>query len=130
MTPGPITVYVVEDEPSVRQGLARLIGSAGMRAEGFATVSAMLEHAPFAERACVVADIRLPKTGGLELPALLAKRGRPLPVIFITAYPTDEIRAAAKQAGAAALFRKPVDGDALLDAITWAIQASDAPPTS
>ena len=61
---------------------------------------------------CVIADIRIPEISGLELPALLAKRGIRLPVIFVTAYDTDENRVEARRVRAAGFFRKPVDGQA------------------
>lgn len=61
---------------------------------------------------------------GLELPDLLARKGHRLTVIFVTAYDTKQNRAAAKRAGAVGFFRKPVDGEALLDSIAWAVEAS------
>lgn len=119
----PLTIYIVDDEPSVRQALARLVRSAGMRAEVFETVSALADKKRFAARACVVADIGLAEASGLDLPGLLARQGQRLPVIFMTAYDTDENRAAARRAGASAFFHKPIDGQALLDAVAWAVEA-------
>ena len=124
MTAAPITVYLFDDDASVRRALVRLIRAAGMRAESFETVSRLVNMRQFAERACVVADICLPETSGLELPVLLARQGRGLPVIFITAQDTEKNRAAARRAGAICLFRKPVVGQALIDAIAWAIEAA------
>lgn len=123
MTPDRITVYIVDDEPSVRQALARLVLSAGMRAQVFAAVPQLVSLGRFAELACVVADIRMPDASGLELPGLLTRHGHRLPVIFVTAYDTAQNRAAAKRTGAVAFFHKPVDGQALLDAIVWAVEA-------
>jgi FixJ family two-component response regulator len=117
-------IYLVDDDASARLALARLIRSAGMRAEVFDTVPALVSQASSKAPDCVIADIRIPEISGLELPALLAKRGIRLPVIFVTAYDTEENRAAAKRARAAAFFRKPVDGQALLDAIAWAVGAN------
>ena len=120
----PITVYIVDDEPSVRQALARLVQSAGMRAEVFAAVPDLLGCECLAGPACVVADIRMPNGSGLELPGLLERDGHRLPVIFVTAYDNDQNREAAKHAGAVAFFHKPIDGQALLDAIAWAVQGA------
>ena len=117
-------VYIVDDEPSVRQGLVRLVQSAGMRAEGFRTVNELLGLERIERPACVIADIRMPETSGLEIPQQLATQGRPLPVIVVTAQDTEQDRAAARHAGAVAFFHKPVDGQALLDAIAWAVEAS------
>jgi FixJ family two-component response regulator len=113
------TVYIVDDELSVRQALARLVRSAGMRAEVFETVPELVSRASLTEPTCVIADIRMADTSGLELPGRLARKGLRPPVIFVTAYDTEENRAAARRAGAAAFFHKPVDGQALLDAIAW-----------
>ena len=120
----PITVYIVDDESSVRQALERLVHSAGLRAEVFETVPALVGLGCFAEPACVIADIRMTDVSGLELPGLLARHGHQLPVIFVTAHDSDQNREAARRAGAVGFFRKPVDGQALLDAITWAVEAA------
>lgn len=119
----PITVYIVDDDAAVRDALARLMRSAELQVEVFSDVFELLDKGRFDDRACIVADIRLPGISGLELPEFLAQQGRTRPVIFITAYDTDENRRAAHGAGASAFFRKPVDGEALLDAIAWAVEA-------
>ena len=124
MMPSPITVYIVDDEPSVRQALARLVQSAGMCAQVFAAVPDLLGCECFTEPACVVADIRMPDVSGLELPGLLARHGHRLPVIFVTADYSEQNREAAKRSGAVAFFNKPIDGQALLDAIAWAVEGS------
>jgi FixJ family two-component response regulator len=117
-------IYLVDDDASVRQALARLIRSAGMRAEVFETVPALVSQAGSKAPDCVIADIRMPEISGLELPALLAKRGIRIPVIFVTAYDTEENRVEARRVRAAGFFHKPVDGQALLDAIAWAVEAN------
>lgn len=124
-----MTVYIVDDDASVRHSLERLVLSAGMRAEVFETVPDLVTRAGAEEPDCVIADIRMPGTSGLELPGRLAQRGHRPPVIFVTACDTEENRAAAKRARAAALFHKPVDGQALLDAIIWAVDTSGPAPT-
>lgn len=119
-----IHVYIVDDEPSVRTAYSRLIRSAEMEPHAFASVEdfmQFLESALPQSRACVVSDIRMPGTSGLKLPSLLDHAGRNLPVIFATAHDTPESREAAQEMGAAGFFRKPVDDQALLDAIAWAL---------
>lgn len=108
----------------MRHALARLLQSAGMRAAVFETVPELISLGQSAEAACVIADIHMPGPSGLDLPRLLARQGHPLPVIVVTAYDSAQKRAAAKRAGAAAFFHKPVDGQALLDAIIWAVEAA------
>jgi two-component system response regulator TtrR len=75
------------------------------------------------ENTCLISDMKLKGLSGIELQQQLAERGIKIPVIFLTAFDTNEIRQQAKQAGAAAYFRKPVDDQALLDTIHWAISS-------
>ena len=70
---------------------------------------------------CVVADIDLGGSTSLDLPSRLEQVGLTLPVIFITAWDSPEIREQVRRAGGAGYFRKPVDDQALIDAIHWAI---------
>jgi FixJ family two-component response regulator len=93
-----------------------------MQPELFTSPKDFLRLAAPAPGACLVADIRLGDSSGLELPLLLNERHWHLPVIFLTAQDTDAIRTAAKQVGASALFCKPVDDRALIDAIEWAVE--------
>jgi FixJ family two-component response regulator len=122
--PNPLVhVYIVDDEPSVCVAYARLVRSAKMQPRTFESVEEFMRADLPDENACVISDVRMPGTSGLELPILLARAGRHLPVIFITAHDTPETREIAQRAGAAAYFRKPVDDQALLDAVTWALSA-------
>lgn len=121
--PDPETiVYVIDDDASVRIALERLLRSAGMEAAAFDSVETFFEQADRERHACVVADVRMPGTIGLHLPRLLAEKGWQDPVIFVTAHDTEETRRLAREAGAAGYFRKPVDDQALLDAIRWALK--------
>jgi len=120
--PNPaIQVYIVDDEPSICTAYARLVRSAKMQPRTFASVEDFLRSDFTDENACVISDIQMPGTNGLDLPSLLARAGHRVPVIFVTAHDTPETRCRAQSAGAAGYFRKPVDDQALLDAIAWAI---------
>lgn len=119
--PAPIQVYIVDDEPSVCTAYARLVRSAKMHPRTFASVEDFMRSDFTDENACVVSDVQFPGKSGLELPVLLGRAGHYLPVIFVTAHDTSEARDLAQRFGAAAYFRKPVDDQALLDAITWAL---------
>ena len=120
------TVYIVDDDDSVRTALARLFRSANMHVHSFASVEEFLDSDKSDEHSCVVADIRMPGISGLDLPKLLAASGHKYPVIFLSAQDTEQTRAAAKRAGGAGFFRKPVDAQALLDAIEWAIREENS----
>jgi len=124
----PLHIYIVDDEPSVCIAYARLARAAKMQPQTFASVEEFMRAAVTDENACVISDVRMPGISGLELPALLARAGRRLPVIFTTAHDTPDTRNVAQRAGAAAYFRKPVDDQALLDAIAWALSPLRPPP--
>jgi FixJ family two-component response regulator len=126
MSSATIQVNIVDDEPSVRSALARLIRSANMTAHVFASVDEFMVSGVADENACVVSDVRMPGNGGLELLALLARAGRSLPVIIITANDTPEVRAMAERLGCAAYFRKPVDAEPLLNAIARALRRRES----
>lgn len=123
------TIFILDDDASVRKALARLIKSAGMAAKTFASVDELLSAPALPQCGCIIADIRMQGTSGLAMPGLLAQRGLHLPVIFVSAQDTEETRAAAQQAGAGGFFRKPVDDQALLDALNWAIVSAGSAHT-
>jgi FixJ family two-component response regulator len=120
-----LTVYIVEDEPSVRRSLQRLLNSAGLSVHVFKGVEELVSAELETRDACVIADIDLGGSTALGLPARLKESGRALPVIFITAWDSPETRASVRVAGGAGYFRKPVDDQALLDAIEWAISGAE-----
>jgi two-component system response regulator FixJ len=117
------TVYVVDDDPAIRRALPRLLRSAGINTVAFDSLASLLEADLKTEDACVVADIRLKGEDGLALPRLLAERNLKLPVVFLTAVDSTDIRERAIHAGGAAFFRKPVDDLALIDSIRWVLAA-------
>ena len=114
-------IYIVDDEPLVCTAYSRLARSAKMEARTFSSVEEFLSAEISDENTCLICDIAMHGISALELPTLLARAGRQLPVIFVTAHDTPETREFAQRAGAAAYFHKPVDDQALLDAIAWAL---------
>jgi FixJ family two-component response regulator len=121
MPNSPIHVYVVDDEPSVCASLARLLRSSNILPQTFLSVEELLRAGLSGHNACIVSDVRMPGISGLALPTLLAEAGYRIPVIFVTAHDSPDMRTMAEQSGAVACFRKPVDGQALLDAIVQAV---------
>lgn len=117
-----VTVVIIDDDESVRRALVRLFHSADMNAISFTSVDEFLGKTPVSERACVIADIQMPGISALELPCLLREKHVSMPVIFLSARDGEEICTAAKQAGAAGFFHKPVDGQALIDVINWSLK--------
>jgi len=114
-------VFVVDDDASVRRGLGSLFRSAGLTVEVFASAAEM-EQSPRSESAnCLVLDVRLPTLNGLELQELLARSNRQIPIIFITGHADVPMTVRAMKGGAIDFFTKPVDGRAILDAVSAAI---------
>jgi FixJ family two-component response regulator len=116
-----ICVYVVDDDESVRNSLKMLLLSAGMKAITFESSEAFLASDIRERDTCVVTDFKMPGIGGLVLQQRLREKGVRTPVIFLTAFDSREDRQRAFRSGAAGFFRKPVDDQALLDSIRWAL---------
>jgi FixJ family two-component response regulator len=114
-------VYVIDDEASLRRALLRLMSAAGYKASAYANADEFLANPIDTDSACVIADVHTGGTNSLDLPDCLKKRGMDVPVIFITAYDNAETRDQVKKKGAAGYFRKPIDDQALIDAIRWAV---------
>ena len=115
------TVFLVDDDGSVRKALRRLIRSTGLDVTTFATAEEFLQAAPAPAPGCLVLDVHLPGLSGLDLQRRLTAEGRGFPVVFITAYGEGSAREQALRAGAVAFLQKPIEGQALLDAIGRAL---------
>ena len=118
---GKPRIAVVDDDESVRQGLANLISSVGYEAELYASAEEFLASPEAGGAACLVLDLRMPGMSGLELQRRLATRGGGPPVIIITAHGDDEARAEALAAGAVAFLKKPFKEETILGAISSAL---------
>ena len=118
------TVFVVDDDASVRKALARLIRSAGMTARPFPTAEAFLAESHVEPASCLVLDVRLPGLNGLQLQEALNRKGYPLAIIFITGHGDVPMSVRAMKAGAVDFLQKPFEDSDLLDAIHRAIARS------
>jgi FixJ family two-component response regulator len=120
-------IYLVEDDESVRRAMKRLILSMGMEIQTFSSGKIFFESTYRSHNACLICDVKMPGMGGMEIQKNLIRIGSKLPVIFITGFDTDQTRDEAKKVGAAGYFRKPVDDQALLDSIHWALSGQISP---
>jgi FixJ family two-component response regulator len=118
--PGP-TVFILDDDLSVREALRSLIRSVGLRCETFATTAEFLRYPRTDEPACLVLDVQLPGGSGLDLPTELRRNGADLPIIFITGHGTIPMSVRAMKAGALEFLTKPFSEPELLDAIRQAL---------
>jgi FixJ family two-component response regulator len=114
-------IYVIDDDASVRKAFGRLLRSANLDAETFSSAEEFLSSPKQKENACIIIDIRMPGLSGFDLQQRLSSEGTKIPVIVISASDDLETREHAKELGAISFFRKPIDDQALLDAIWWAI---------
>ena len=115
------TVFVVDDDQSLRTALARLLGSVGLACETFPAAEDFLRSVDPQRSGCLVLDVRMPGTSGLELQRMLVDRGYDLPVIFVTAHADVALTVRAMKAGALDVFTKPFDDQTLLDAVHHAL---------
>jgi FixJ family two-component response regulator len=116
-------VYIVDDDDLVRKGLARLIRAGGHTPRVYESPERFLDEVENEPGACVLLDITMPRMSGLQVQAELKTRGITIPVIAVSARDDDETRRRATDLEARCFFRKPVDDQALLDAIAWVVQS-------
>jgi FixJ family two-component response regulator len=122
MTDRHATVFLVDDDPSVRRGLTRLIKSAGHQVQTFASAREFLETFPQSrDPGCLVLDVRMPGLTGLDLQQELQKTKTVLPIIFITGHGDIPTTVKAMKDGAVDFLPKPVQDTDLLRAIQQAL---------
>lgn len=116
-----MTIAIVDDDVSVCRALRRLFTAVGGRTEAFTSASEFIARGGIETWDCLVLDMQLPGMTGLELQEQLNDAEHDVPIVFITAYSTEQIRTSALEAGAAAVMEKPLDADDLLDAVDGAV---------
>ena len=116
-------VAVVEDDESYRGALQRLLKSAGLSVQAFASAEDFLNSGQQRETGCLIADIRMPGMSGLDLQARLNSEQCPIPTIFITAHGDEKMRLQAMRGGAVKFLAKPFDGAILLEAVRVALDS-------
>ncbi len=121
------SVYVVDDDASVREALGSLISSAGLRAETFPSAQGFLASMRPEVPSCLVLDVELPGLSGLDLQQELAKAAVQIPIVFLTGRGDIPMSVRAMKAGALDFLTKPVDDEVLLDAIRKAIARYQTP---
>ncbi len=115
------TVYVVDDDESVRNAMARLLKSVGLRVEVFGSARAFLDHERADVPGCLLLDVRMPGLSGLDLQQELADSEDELPIVFISGHGDIPISVRAIKAGAVDFLPKPVNDQELLNAVGQAI---------
>src|ERR1700749_3699555 len=116
------TVFIIDDDRSMRQAVQDLVESVGLRAESFATGQEFLSSQPTSDPSCLVLDVRLPQMSGLDFQRRLTEIGMQIPIIFITAHGDVPMSVRALKSGAVEFLTKPFRDQDLLDAIHQALQ--------
>ncbi|QEU01929.1 response regulator [Pseudomonas oryzihabitans] len=118
------TVHIVDDESTVRNGLVRQLRSAGFSALAYASAEAYLSTCSFEDPGCLLLDVRLSQSSGLDLQAELTQRGIKVPIVFMTGFGTIDLSVRAMKAGAVGFITKPFDESALFDSLREALETA------
>jgi FixJ family two-component response regulator len=116
------TVFIIDDDPSARRGLMRLVRAAGMNAESFGSARDFLSSGRLGGPGCIVLDVRMPEMTGPELQDELGGSNYCMPIIFLSAHGDVHITAEAMKKGAVDFLTKPVDRKDLLEAIRMSLE--------
>lgn len=115
-------VYVVDDDPDVRDGLKQLLESIGLECVTFGSTAEFLQNERTRDACCLILDVRLPNTGGLDFQRKLAEAGIIIPIIFITGHGDVPMTVKAMKGGAVEFLTKPLREQDVLDAVTAALE--------
>jgi two-component system response regulator FixJ len=115
------TVFIVDDDKAMRDGVSLLVKSVGLRAKSFVDAQDFLDHYSDSEPGCLVLDVRMPGMSGIELHEELLRRQITLPVIFLTGHGDVPMGVRTMKAGAVDFIEKPPCDQGLLDAIQRAV---------
>lgn len=114
-------VSIIDDDESVRAATQCLVRSLGLKALTFASAEEFLLSPYVDETSCVIADVQMARMSGLDLQDRLRAGGRATPMIFVTAYPDEKLKARALEAGAVCFLSKPFDTQVLIDNLNKAL---------
>lgn len=118
-------IFIIDDDLSLRKSLLLLLRAVGFEARAFRSAEDFQKNALINNDDCILLDLRMPGMNGFDLMETLISKGIHAPVICLTAFDDEKTRQRARELGAVACFTKPVDDQALIDAINWVIQTRD-----
>ena len=116
------TIYLIDKDSSVRKGLSNFLSAAGHHVEAFSASEDFFQIQPNHSNSCLVMDVWDSDKSGEELHTIFAHKHINIPIIFLSALDDEKSFEKAHAAHGTAFFRKPIDGPALLDTISWAIE--------
>jgi FixJ family two-component response regulator len=116
------TVFIVDDDPAVRESMSLLMASAGLASRAFSSAADFLTAYEVGTPGCLVLDVRMPGISGTELQERLDGMGADVPIVFLTAYADVPVAVGAVRAGAVDFLTKPVEADHLLERVRDALR--------
>jgi FixJ family two-component response regulator len=119
-------ISVVDDDASIRAAIDSLLRARGYEVYVFASAAEFLRSPQLNESSCVITDVRMPDTSGVELQSALRKQGNGVPFIFVTAFPEESARLQALRDGAVCFLSKPFDAPSLIRCVKAALNSGDA----
>ena len=119
-----VLIAIVDDEEPVRDATKRLVRSMGYHAFTFASADEFLKSERIHDTSCLITDVQMPGLSGIDLQEHLVARGHCIPIIFMTGYPNDSVRARAMKAGAVCFLNKPFSEDHFVGCIEKALKAA------
>ena len=119
--PKPHTIAIVDDDSFILQATTTLLSTYGFEVESFSSADAFLSAVPESRAACLIIDVQLGASSGIELGRQLAEAGFGFPIIYITASDDEAVQRRAEGARCVALLRKPFSANSLIEALIRAI---------
>ena len=116
-------ISIIDDDESMRGALKSLVASLGLKAHAFASAEQFLQSPRLDDTACLITDLQMPGLTGIELQQSLLAQDRHIPIIFVTAFPEERMRARAMEAGALGFLGKPFDSSTLVELIDQAVES-------
>lgn len=120
--PNAPVISIIDDDESTRNGTVRLVRSFGFVAHAFPSAHVFLHSEQLTKTSCLISDIQMPEMNGIQLHDALHARGYDIPIIFMTAFDDEKMRAQALDRGAICFLSKPFDGQALRQCLDCALQ--------
>ena len=119
-----VLIAIVDDDEAVRDATKTLVRSLGYNVSTFGSADEFLKSAQVHDTSCIISDVQMPGQSGIDLQDHLIVRGHGIPIIFMTGYPNDGVRAQAMKAGAVCFLNKPFSEDHFIGCIQKALKAS------
>jgi len=116
------TIAIIDDDESIRVATSSFVRSLGFAAAAFSSAEEYLTSPERHRSVCLISDVQMPGMSGLDLQSYLAAQGHRVPIIFITAFPDDNVRSRALAQGAVCFLDKPFDSQALSRCIDMALK--------